>query len=188
MIGRAPILLRALPYSNSPLPLLLLASTPRNPPSLLFLPPPASFLLSKCRQISGFTPSTHNALGAATRLQLWQAESARGAPLLSSKLQTGSLPPLAPAAAAAAAAAGCGRHGNSSRPDPTPSPPISSFSLAAHTRSYALSLPLSHKRRPYPPPAPPLLLLSFFLCATGCLSFKLDLDSAGGAMSATPHV
>lgn len=171
VIGRAPILLQALPYSNSTLPSLLLASSPWNPPSLLLLPPPISFPLSKCRQISTSTwlhPPTHNALGAATGFRCGRQCLCRG--LLCSSL---SYSPLSY------------RLTRSSRWLPllrqhldvvamatslTP-PPLPLSSLYTHT--HTLSLPLKQIQRLYPSYSPSPSLKLFFSARLGAFPSSL---------------
>lgn len=94
VIGRAPILLQALPYSNSPHPSLLLVLSPWNPPFLL----PILLLLhpSKCRQSFSSTwpyplPTMHLMLPLA--LDVTGSVYAGRAPLLSSKLKPVLAPP-----------------------------------------------------------------------------------------------
>lgn len=146
MIGQAQILLQALPYSNSPLPPLLLSSSPWNPPFLLlpnFLQSPSFFQnADRSHPPCGFIPlpTMHWVLPLA--LDVAGSICVGGFSPLPSQLQTDLLLPLTPTAAAAS---GRGHHGNSSRPDPT------SSSSLIHTISLPPSLSY---RRLYPSYSP----------------------------------
>ena len=158
VIGRAQILLEALPYSNSPLPSLLLASFPWNPP--LLIPPPSNLLHSLKTQtdlvLHVASPLTHNALGAAMALDVAGSVCAGGSsPLFS--------PPFLQATDWLAPPAGSHCCGSIWMWSPWQQqqawPHLLSLSPHAHNLSLSLSFSLSHPLTQTPLPL--LLPLSF---------------------------
>lgn len=119
VIGQAPILLQALPYSNSPHPSLL-SCLPEIPLlSSTTLLPPSPFISTRRRSSSSTwlhppLPTMHCWREYGGAVSEWVGG---GGSLLSYRPAR-----LLPPAPSAAAASGCGRHGNNSEPDPTSSP------------------------------------------------------------------
>lgn len=167
VIGRAPVLLQVLPYSNSPHPSLLPCLSGIPLLSFTTLPPPSPFFQHTRRSASStWLPPPYPQCTAVAACQgCGGAVSGRWGVGGSSPLsyRPTRLLLLSPSAAAAS---GCGHHGNSGGSNPPPS----------STNTAPLPLPLL-LQKPSPPPSPPPPPM-------GCVSFKLDLDSACGVTPA----